>query len=281
MPLINPIELLYTAQKNKTAVAAFNVYNLEAIQAVCEAAKEEDSPVILQTTPGSVLHMKLPFVYALAKTAAEYYNINLALHVDHCTSPSMILDCIDAGYTSVMIDSSSLPYEENIEAVKNIVSAARKKGVMVESELGCIAGTEDDKFVSKDDSIYTNPEQAADFVSRTGTDSLAVAIGTAHGNYHGKPELDFARLEEIKSRVSVPLVLHGASGVYDEDIKLAVSLGITKINIATELKDPMRDTLQKCFAENPKENDPRKYMGAVRDALKEVALHKIRLCKNN
>lgn len=278
MALVNPLKILEKAQEKGIAIASFNVHNMETIQAVIAGAAEEDCPVIIQTTPGTLKHAGIPYIAAMVKAASELVDIPVALHVDHCKDYSTILQCLRYGYTSVMIDSAHLPYEENIEMVKKTVEAAHAMGVMVEGELGRIGGTEDDMTVEDRSALFTVPEEALDFVSRTGLDTLAVAIGTAHGEYKGKPELDFPRLSEIRKLVTVPLVLHGASGVPDDQIKESLERGISKINIATELKIPMAAAIRKCLNENPKENDPRNYMGAAKEAVKAVVREKIRLC---
>ncbi|MBZ4645730.1 MAG: fba [Clostridia bacterium] len=278
MSLINPLSFIRKAQEKGVAIAAFNVHNMETIQAVVEGAAEERAPVIIQTTPGTLKHAGIPFVAACVKEAAKIYDVPVALHVDHCPSYKMIVQCIQNGYTSVMIDGAELPYQENVALVKKVVEMAHFAGVAVEGELGRIGGTEDDMTVDEREATFTVPEEAKDFVEATGIDTLAIAIGTAHGVYKGEPKLDFERLSAIRNLVDLPLVLHGASGVPDDSIKEAVKRGICKINIATELKLPMAQAIQECFRSNPKENDPRKYMGAAKEAVKEVVREKIRLC---
>lgn len=278
MALINPLEFIAAAQKKGVAIAAFNVHNLETVQAVVEAAAEERAPVMIQTTPGTLKHAGIPYIGAIVKTAADLHRIPIALHVDHCSSFQTIIQCIQSGYTSVMIDSSKLAYAENIAMVKKVVEVAKSAGVAVEAELGRIGGTEDQLTVDEREATFTVPEEARDFVEKTGIDTLAIAIGTAHGEYKGEPKLDFQRLTEIHKLVSLPLVLHGASGVPDESVREAIRRGICKINIATELKIPMAKAIQESFAGNPKENDPRNYMGAAKEAVKKVVREKIRLC---
>jgi ketose-bisphosphate aldolase len=190
----------------------------------------------------------------------------------------MIVQCIQNGYSSVMIDGSKLPYDENIALVRKVVELGKSAGVAVEAELGKIGGTEDDMFVNEREASFTVPEEAKGFVDATGIDFLAIAIGTAHGVYKGEPKLDFERLSDIRKLLDLPLVLHGASGVPDDSVKEAVRRGICKVNIATELKIPMAEAIQECFRNNPKENDPRNYMGAAKKAVKEAARYKIRLC---
>lgn len=281
MPLINPIPMIRNAQKHGYAIASFNIHNLETIQAVVEAAWEEKAPVIIQTTPGTLKHAGIPYVAAIVRAAADMYDIPIALHVDHCESYATIVQCIRNGYTSVMIDGSKLPYDENVDLVKKVAELAHLSGVAVEGELGRIGGTEDDMVVDEREAAFTVPSEAKDFVDRTGIDTLAIAIGTAHGVYKGEPKLDFDRLSEIRQKVELPLVLHGASGVPDDSIRMALAGGISKINIATELKIPMAKAIQDVFAQKPQENDPRNYMGRAKEAVKEVVRSKIRLCMCN
>nr|MBO2494300.1 fructose-1,6-bisphosphate aldolase, class II [Clostridia bacterium] len=281
MPLVNPLKFIKKAQEKGVAIAAFNVHNLETIQAVVEAAAEERAPVIVQTTPGTLKHAGIEYISACVKVAAELYDIPIALHVDHCPSYKTIVQCIRNGYTSVMIDGSELPYEENVALVKKVVELAHSVGVAVEGELGRIGGAEDGITVEEREATFTVPEEAKAFVDATGVDTLAVAIGTAHGVYKWEPKLDFKRLSDIRKLVDVPLVLHGASGVDDDSIKRAIAGGICKINIATELKIPMAKTIQEVFRVKPEENDPRNYMGAAKEAVKEVVRRKIRLCGCN
>lgn len=278
MSLVNPMSFIRKAQEKGVAIASFNVHNLETIQAVAEGAAEENCPVIIQTTPGTLKFAGIPYIAAIVKTTSELYDIPIALHVDHCTSYDTIVECIKYGYTSVMIDTAHLPYEENIEIVKKVVNYAKDFGVAVEGELGKIGGVEDDLAIDAREATFTVPEEAKDFVDKTGIDMLAIAIGTAHGEYKGEPKLDFERLSAIRKVVDLPLILHGASGVPDVQIKESLKRGISKINIATELKNPMAAAIKETFANNPKENDPRNYMGNAKIAVKEVVREKIRLC---
>jgi tagatose bisphosphate family class II aldolase len=278
MSLVNPMNFIKKAQQKKVAIAAFNVHNMETIQAVIEGAAEERSPVIIQTTPGTLKHAGIPDVAAMVKAEAELYNIPIALHVDHCTSFETIIRCIRYGYTSVMIDGAHLPYEENVALVRKIVEIAHFADIAVEAELGKIGGTEDDLTLDEREATFTVPKEAETFVKATGIDTLAIAIGTAHGMYKGEPKLDFERLSSIRELLDLPLVLHGGSGVPNDSIKEAVRRGICKINIATELKLPMALAIQECFRKNPGESDPRKYMGAAKQAVKRVVKDKIRLC---
>lgn len=278
MALVNPMGFIKKAQEKGVAIASFNVHNLETIQAVCEGAYEENCPVIIQTTPGTLKHAGVEYIGAMVKAAAEKYDIPIALHVDHCSSFGTIMQCIRYGYTSVMIDTAHLPYEENVEMVKKVVEVAHSVGVAVEGELGKIGGVEDDLAVDARDAAFTVPSEAKDFVSKTGIDMLAIAIGTAHGEYKGEPKLDFERLSEIREVVDLPLILHGASGVPDYQIKESLKRGISKINIATELKIPMAAAIKETFEKKPTENDPRNYMGNAKNAVKAVVREKIRLC---
>lgn len=278
MALVNPISFIKKAQEKGVAIASFNIHNLETIQAVCEGAYEERCPVIIQTTPGTLKHAGVNYIASIVKTAAELYDIPIALHVDHCSDFDTIMQCIRCGYTSVMIDTAHLPYEENIAMVKKVVEVAHSVDVAVEGELGKIGGVEDDLKVDAREAAFTVPSEAKDFVERTGIDMLAIAIGTAHGEYKGEPKLDFERLSQIREVVELPLILHGASGVPDYQIKESLKRGISKINIATELKIPMAGAIKKTFENKPSENDPRKYMGVAKEAVKSVVKEKIRLC---
>lgn len=278
MALVNPMSFIKAARENGVAIASFNVHNLETIQAVAMGAAEENCPVIIQTTPGTLKHAGIQYIAAMVKAASELYDVPMALHVDHCTSFETILQCIRYGYTSVMIDTAHLPYAENVEMVKKVVEIAHSVGVAVEGELGKIGGVEDNLAVDEREATFTVPEEAKDFVDKTGIDMLAIAIGTAHGEYKGEPKLDFERLSAIRSLVDIPLILHGASGVPDVQIKESLKRGIAKINIATELKLPMAAAIKECFRNKPTESDPRNYMGAAKLAVKEVVRQKIRLC---
>lgn len=280
MSFVNPIKEIKKAQAKGYAVPAFNIHNLETIQAVVNGAVEQKSPVMIAATPGTLKHAGIKNIVSLVKNAAEDNDIPIALHVDHCIDYDVIASCIECGFTSVMIDASHLPYEENIALTKKVVELAHKASVCVEAELGKIGGVEDDIEVSEKDAAYTVPDEALDFVKRTKIDTLAIAIGTAHGLYKGKPELDFVRLKEIAEIIDIPLVLHGASGVDAEDVRKAISLGICKVNIATELKIPFADAIKEVFKNKPSENDPRNYMGAGRAATQKTVEKKIEMCKS-
>lgn len=281
MSLVNPLKYIKAAEKFKKAIPAFNIHNLETAQAVVEAAAEENSPVMIATTPGTLRHAGVNCIAEIIKALSETYDIPIALHLDHCNSYEVIIQALRNGYTSVMIDAAELPYEENVKLVKSVVKTAHAVDVAVEAELGRIGGTEDDLTVDEREATLTIPSEAKNFAEETGIDSLAVAIGTAHGVYKGEPKLDFERLAEINKIVDIPLVLHGASGVPGTSVKKSIERGITKVNIATELKIPMAAAIQKYFAENPEANDPRKYLGAGREAVKKVVKEKIRLCGSN
>src|SRR5690554_2805242 len=277
MGLVNPLQFIKMAKKQRVAVAAFNVHNLETVQAVVKGAEEEGAPVIIQTTPGTLKYAGVAYIAAIVKTAAEESSVPVALHLDHASSFEVIVKAIRNGYTSVMFDGSQLPYEENVALTREVVRFAHAAGVVVEGELGKIGGTEDKITVSQAEASFTVPEEAREYVGSTGIDSLAIAIGTAHGVYQGEPKLDFERLAAVRKIVDIPLVLHGASGVPDESIRKALKGGISKINIATELKIPMARAIKRCFADNPEENDPRNYLGLGKEAVKKVVREKIKL----
>ena len=271
--------MLLKAQKEGYAVPAFNIHNLETLQVVAETAMEMRSPVIIAGTPSTIEDYAGPdYIKAMAEVASNKYNIPIAIHLDHFENVEAIKKDIDIGFRSCMIDASKYEFEKNIEIVKDVVEYAHKFDAVVEAELGKLGGREDDIEVDAKDAMYTNPDDALEFVNRTGVDSLAIAIGTAHGLYKGEPKLDFERLKEIREKVNVPLVLHGASDVPDELVEKAISLGICKVNIATDLKVPFSDAVKEYFKENPKSNDPRKYMTPGKEAMKKIVEHKIRVC---
>lgn len=271
-------EMLIDAQNGKYAVPAFNIHNLETLQVVVDTAAELKSPVILAGTPSTIEYAGGDYLVEITRVAAKKYGIPIAIHLDHFEKIDMIKHYIDLGFTSAMIDASREDFETNIKLVKQVVEYAHKRDRVVEAELGKLGGQEDDLVVSEKDSMYTNPEAAREFVERTGIDSLAVAIGTAHGLYKGKPKLDFERLKEIRNVVSIPLVLHGASDVPQDLVQKAISLGICKVNIATDLKIPFSDAVKEYFKENPEANDPRKYMTPGKKAMREIVIAKIKMC---
>lgn len=277
--ILSTREMLKQAQKNRYAVPAFNIHNLETLQVVVEVAGELKSPVIIAGTPSTICdYAGADYIVAMTEVAAEKYDIPIAIHLDHFEDVNVIKNYIDIGFKSCMIDASKKSFEENIRIVKDVVQYAHKYDAVVEAELGKLIGKEDDLIVDEKDSVYTNPDDALEFVNRTEVDSLAVAIGTAHGLYKGEPKLDFDRLIEIRNKVSVPLVLHGASDVPDELVKKAISLGICKVNVATDLKIPFSNAVKKYFNEHPDANDPRKYMTPGKEAMKEIVKHKIIVC---
>lgn len=278
MGLVTMREMLQDADKRKYAVGAFNANNMEIVQAIIEAANEEQSPVILQASQGAIKYAGIEYITAMVKTAAQSAKVPVALHLDHGTSFEQIVACVRYGFSSVMIDASKLPLEENIAMVNKVIEVAKKgAGLSVEAELGKIGGTEDDISVSEREALMTLPEEAVKFVESTDLDALAVAIGTAHGPYKGTPKLDFDRLDKINQAVSVPLVLHGASGVPDEAITKAVSLGICKVNIDTQLRQAFVGGVRKILAEKPNEIDPRKVLAPAREAMKAVVKEKMHL----
>ena len=279
--ILSTREMLKKAQEGGYAVPAFNIHNLETLQVVIETAAELRSPVILAGTPSTIKYAGGEYIVAMAEVAAKEYDIPIAIHLDHFEDVDSIKHYVDIGFKSTMIDASHENYENNIKIVKEVVSYAHKFDATVEAELGRLGGQEDDLVVDEKDTMYTNPEQAKDFVEKTGIDSLAVAIGTAHGLYKGKAKLDFDRLKEIREKVDIPLVLHGASDVPDELVKKAISLGICKVNVATDLKIPFSDAVKKYFIDNPTANDPRKYMTPGKEAMKAIVKHKIMVCGSN
>ncbi|RKP49912.1 class II fructose-bisphosphate aldolase [Cohnella endophytica] len=278
MPLVSSTPLLRTARAEGYAVTAFNVHTLEMLQAVVEAATELNAPVILQTTMGTVQHLGADYVVAAAKVAADQTHVPVALHLDHCTDFAMVVRCIRAGYTSIMIDASMKPYADNVRETLRVVEMAAAIGINVEAELGKVGGVEDDIAVADHDATLADPEECVRFVSETGVPTLAPAIGTAHGIYKGDPNIDFERIGRIASMVDVPLVLHGGSGIPEDQVKRAISLGMAKMNVATELRIVFTDAIKKVFADNPKVDDPRHYLKPAKDALREAAKEKIRMC---
>lgn len=279
--ILSTREMLKKAQREGYAVPAFNIHNLETLQVVVETAAELKSPVILAGTPSTIVYAGGEYIVAMAETAAKEYDIPIAIHLDHYEEVDAIKHYVDLGFKSTMIDASHESYENNVRIVKDVVEYAHRFDATVEAELGRLGGQEDDLVVDEKDAMYTNPDQAKDFVDKTGIDSLAVAIGTAHGLYKGEAKLDFERLKEIRAVVEVPLVLHGASDVPDELVKKAISLGICKVNVATDLKIPFSDAVKKYFVENPNANDPRKYMTPGKEAMKKIVAHKIIVCGSN
>lgn len=300
MALVTTKEMFKKALTEDYAVGAFNVNNMEIIQGIVEAAQEESAPLILQVSAGARKYANPTYLVKLVEAAIIDTGLDIVLHLDHGADFDICKKCVDDGFTSVMIDGSKHPFEENIKLTKQVVEYAHSKGVSVEAELGKLAGVEDDVKVSARNATFTVPEEAAEFVEKTGVDSLAIAIGTSHGAYKfkGEPYLDFERLKEIHKLIpDTPLVLHGAStvlpefvskcneyggnipgaqGVPEDMIKTATKYGICKVNIDTDLRLAMTAEIRKHFAEHPEDFDPRKYLGPARDAIKGMVQHKIK-----
>ena len=299
MPLMGPREMFAAAYAGRYAVGAFNVNNMEIVQGIMRAAAEEKSPVILQVSAGARKYAGQTYIMKLVEAALiEDPAVPVVVHLDHGPSFEMCKDCIDGGFTSVMIDGSHLPYEENIALTRQVVDYAHPRGVWVEAELGKLAGVEE--HVSSAEHVYTDPDQAVDFVQRTGCDSLAGAIGTSHGAYKfkGEAKLDFPRLEAISAKLpGYPLVLHGASSVPQEFVELcnkyggqvggargvpedmlrkAASMGVCKINVDTDIRLALTASIRQFLAEHPEQFDPRSYLAPAREAVKNMVAHKIR-----
>lgn len=277
MPLVTTKEMLLRAQAGHYAVGAFNVENMEMVMAVVQAAEESRAPVIMQTTPSTVKYAGLDYYLAMAKAAAERATVPVAMHLDHGDSFELAMQALRTGYTSIMIDGSHDSFEDNIALTRRVTDACAPSGVPVEAELGKVGGKEDD-LEGGDGNPFTDPQQAKEFVERTGVDSLAVAIGTAHGLYKGVPKLDFDRLSAIRELVSIPLVLHGASGVPDEAVRESIRRGICKVNFATELRIAFSDGVKKYLAEDPDAFDPKKYCKVGRAGVVALVKEKIALC---
>ncbi|MBC8588905.1 class II fructose-1,6-bisphosphate aldolase [Paratissierella segnis] len=273
--LVTGKEILLHAQKNGYAVGAFNINNMEIVQAIVEAANELNSPVILQASQGGIKYAGIEYISDLGKTASRLAKVPVTLHLDHGTDFDQVMLCIRNGFSSVMIDGSKFALEENIAYSKKVVEIAHAVGVSVEAELGKIGGTEDHITVSDRDATFTDPEEARRFVEETKVDSLAIAVGTAHGVYKGEPKIDFDRIKAIREVVSVPLVLHGSSGVPYDALRKAIPLGICKINIDTDIRATFAKSVKNFFVEHPDEIDPRKILGPAREAMKETVKEKI------
>jgi fructose-bisphosphate aldolase class II len=310
MPLTHTTDLFAKALKGKYALGAFNINNMEMLQGIVEACEEEKAPVMLQISKGARQYASPVYLKALAEAAVRTSNIPIAVHLDHGDSFELCKECIDEGFTSVMIDGSHEPFDKNVEVCKRVVEYAHKHNCVVEGELGQLVGSQHDEGeeggVYSKSGVYTNPEEAVQFVRQSGVDSLAVAIGNSHGAYKfkGQQRLDLDRLRAIKKALmdaglgDYPLVLHGASsvpkdlvqeinkyggkmgedaaGVPEEDIEIARRVGCTKVNIDTDLRLAVTAAIRKCFFENPKEFDPRKYLGPARARIKELVRHKVR-----
>ncbi|MEE0451598.1 class II fructose-1,6-bisphosphate aldolase [Peptacetobacter sp.] len=277
MALVTTKEMLLKAQEGHYAVGAFNVENMEMVMAVIGAAEELNSPVILQTTPSTVKYAGLDYYLANVNVAAEKASVPVAMHLDHGSSFELAMQALRTGYTSIMIDGSHESFEDNIAVSKAVADACRPSDIPVEAELGKVGGKEDD-LDGGEGNAHTDPQEAKEFVERTGVSSLAVAIGTAHGIYKGEPKIDLDRLSEIREVVSVPLVLHGGSGIPDETIKESIRRGIAKVNYATELRIAFSNGVKKVLAENPDVIDPKKYGAAGRDSVKEFVKGRMEVC---
>ncbi len=299
MPLVTSTDMFKKAYDGGYAIGAFNVNNMEIVQGITEAAKELSAPLILQVSKGARSYANPIYLRKLVEAALEDTGLPICLHLDHGDTFETCKDCIDGGFTSVMIDGSHHSFEENIAVTKKVVEYAHDHGVVVEAELGRLAGVEDDIKVSAEDSSYTRPEEVEEFVSKTGVDSLAIAIGTSHGafKFKGEPVLRFDILEEITKKLpGFPIVLHGASsvipefveminkfggdmpgaqGVPEEMLRQAARSAVCKINIDSDLRLAMTGTVRKYFAENPSHFDPRQYLKPARSAIKDMVKHKI------
>ncbi len=280
MSLISTKQMLLNAQEKRYAIPAFNIHNLETIQVVLKAANDLKSPVILAATPSTVKYAGEEYLLAIIEQGSKLNNIPVTFHLDHHENVDDIKRIITLGCKSVMIDASKHPFVENVKIVKDIVDFAHNYGATVEAELGKLGGIEDDVIVNEKDSFLTDPSEAAEFVKLTGVDSLAIAIGTAHGLYKSEPKLDFDRLEKIRDVVDVPLVLHGASGVPFKAVQNAIDKGICKVNIATELKVPFSTSIKEYFNEHPDISDPRQYLVPAKKAMYDVVVKKIKMCKS-
>ena len=300
MALVTSKEMFAKALKNDYAIGAFNVKNMEIIQGIVQAAQAEKTELILQVSAGARKYAKPVYLVKLVEAAIADTGLDICLHLDHGEDFDICKSCVDDGFTSVMVDGSKHPFEKNIELTKQVVEYAHAKGVTVEAELGKLAGIEDAVNVDAREATFTIPEEAAEFVEKTGVDSLAVAIGTSHGAYKfkGEPYLDFERLKKIHELIpNTPLVLHGAStvlpefvqkcnkyggnipgakGVPEDMIREAAKLGVCKVNIDTDLRLAMTAEIRKIFVENPSEFDPRKYLGPGREAIQKMVQHKIK-----
>lgn len=276
MSLVTSKEMLLKAQQGAYAVGAFNVENMEMVKAVIAAAEELNAPVMLQTTPSTIKYGTVETYAAIVEAEAKKASVPVCLHLDHGNSYELAMQCLEDGYTSVMIDGSHEDFEGNISVTKKVTEAAKEKGIPVEAELGKVGGKEDDLEAEAD--TNTDPMEAKEFVERTGIDSLAVAIGTAHGFYVGTPVLDKERLSEIRKVVEVPLVLHGASGLTDQDVRDCVSRGICKVNFATELRKAYTDAVKKLIQEDPKVYDPKAFGKVGMAAVKELVMGRMKVC---
>lgn len=276
MPLVTSEKMLLDAQKGKYAVGAFNVENMEMVMAVIAAAEELHAPVILQTTPSTIKYAGLQLYYANVAAAAKKAQVPVAIHLDHGSSFELAMQALREGYTSIMIDGSHSVFEENIAITKRVVEACAPSGIPVEAELGKVGGKEDD--LDGGNGGYTVPSEAVEFVEKTGISSLAVAIGTAHGVYSGIPKLDLDRLSEIQKLVTIPLVLHGASGLSDEAVQESIRRGICKVNFATELRIAYTEGVKAVLEKDPDVFDPKKYGTVAMENVKKLVMGRIKVC---
>ena len=276
MPLVTSEQMMKKADREGYAIGAFNVENMEMVMAVIKACEELRAPAILQTTPSTVKYAGLEMYHANVAAAAAKARVPIALHLDHGNTFELAMQALRIGYTSIMIDGSKLEFEDNIALSKRVADACRPSAIPVEAELGKVGGKEDD--MSCDDPGYTDPDDAVRFVNETGVTSLAVAIGTAHGIYKGEPKLDMDRLSEIRKVVSIPLVLHGASGVPDEAVKECIRRGISKVNFATELRIAFSDGIKEYMKGDPDVFDPKKYCAVGMQKVTELVKTKIKVC---
>lgn len=276
MPLVTSKQMLLDAQKGGYAVGAFNAENMEMVKAIIRAAEEVKAPVMIQTTPSTVKYASLAMFVGMVAAEARDASVPVCLHLDHGSSFELAVQAVKEGYTSVMIDGSKLPFEGNIDVSARVVSVAHPNHIPVEAELGKVGGKEDDLEAVAD--TNTDPMEAKEFVEKTGIDSLAVAIGTAHGFYVGTPVLDKERLSEIRKVVDIPLVLHGASGLSDEDVRDCVKRGICKVNFATELRKAYTDAGKKLLEEKPDTFDPKKLGEVGMAAVTELVKNRMKVC---
>lgn len=275
MPLVTLREVLPEARKHRFAVGAFNVYSLDTIPVLIELADEEKVPIIIQVTSSTMRLLGANNIASLATTCARRSASQIVLHLDHADSLDPITTAVQAGFSSVMIDGSRLVYEENVRLTRQVVELASRAGISVEGELGTICSREDD--YEGQDALFTDPDGAREFVAETGIDALAVAIGTRHGFYRSEPRLDFARLEAIRQRVSISLVLHGGSGTPPDQIQRTIQIGISKINVATELKFAWVASVRKAVGDQTDEMDPRTVVASGLTAIRDAVRGKIRL----
>lgn len=276
MALITTKEIL-TPQPRGWAVGAFNVHNLEDVQAVVWAAEELQAPVIILVSESALKHAGAAYISSIVKTASRKVSVPIALQLDHGRSCEVLVECIKNGFTGVMIDGSHLPFADNIALTKKVVQVAHDFGVTVEGELGRVGGKEDHIDVASQDANLTDPDQVVEFVESTGIDILAPAIGTVHGLYKGEPKINFTLLEKIRELVSVPLVLHGGSDLPASIIEQAIASGISKINVGTDLKYAVTGGIKEHLRQNPAEFEPRKLFGSAREQATKVVAEKLRL----